>query len=234
MEELRYTISFSQANNFNQCARNWAWKKVDKLTEPISWYTFWGSRMHKQIEDLFSGENSRSANADNAFNFIHGFDEVKVLAVEKYVERVVDGIKLRGYIDLYFECDGDGYVVDWKSKASAPSEPSEDNWRQVQLYAFLTGATRVCIYYPEYDRFFIEVADPLIGLDVFDNILNTARTIIDTKAMEIKGDDQVATPNKNCFFCPWQDRCNEIEAKALAAVNQDFVGIEEFSDAPFL
>lgn len=233
--EEPFLISFSQANTFNTCRRNWSYQKVDQLKRLFSWYTYWGSRVHKQIEDAFLGEDKapRSTPAQNAYNFVHNkHDAVDIFVETELRSEVVDGVQIRGFADIIFTqiielAPGPKMSVrtlaDWKTKASSPDAPSAENWNQVQLYAYLHGGIdQVCIYYPEYDKAYYREANSIVGKQVHDELMFTGQLILnDEKIRTTKGDDQVATPNKNCFFCDHQARCTAVEEDALLTAMVD-------------
>ena len=208
-----YLISFSQGNTWNECKRKFAYDKVDKLPRISSWALWNGSYVHDQIEKaIITGEPS-IVESENALAFL-GSIGAKEIRTEQYVQSgVIDGIKLRGYVDAMFQyrIDGTGEygicIIDWKTKSKKPDTPSEANWDQVNLYAYLTNAKHVGIFYPEHCLEFIEEADLERGKAVLDRCISAGKEILESNALEIKGDDHEYTINEFCFFCQYQNRC---------------------------
>lgn len=164
--------SYSRIKTFYDCPYRWYLKYIRKLCGENMFFSDYGSFVHKLIELYYRGEKSQSQLCDMylqsfkshvkgrapnqkvfANYFRSGFDYLKnftpfpynMIAVEKRVDFLVDGIPFIGYIDFLGERDGELYVVDNKSKALKPrsarlkptktDEELDDYLRQLYIYS---------------------------------------------------------------------------------------------------
>lgn len=72
------------------------------------------------------------------FDNFNGFEDYEVIAVEKEVLFEIEGIKIKGFIDvLARDKEGNLHIIDHKSSdpKSAESEKAKEYWKQMALYS---------------------------------------------------------------------------------------------------
>lgn len=203
MPDSLIEMSHSQYSTWNDCKRNWAFSKVDKAIPIPSIYAVLGSKWHTLMEDGFKGAKVEHPYFENAKECVQ--DEI--IGVEQYVSGEKDGIKVRGYIDLLTKSQ----IIDWKFGKAPEDKPRESYFSQLQLYGFLLQGQyeKLYIAFPKAEKVFTFKYDEIQGREAFDKIVEAGKEIRDSKALEVKAEDQEATPGKLCYFCGFRDRCKD-------------------------
>ncbi len=164
--------SYSRIKAFDDCPYRWYLKYIRRLKGKDMFFSDYGSFVHKLIELYYRGEKTPSQLCDmylqefksrvkgHAPNkkvfenyFKSGLNYLKTLtpfpfnmiAVEKRVDFVMNGIPFVGYIDYLGEKDGEFYVVDNKSRTLKPrstrikptrsDEELDEYLRQLYIYS---------------------------------------------------------------------------------------------------
>lgn len=143
-----WTWSYSRIDAYNNCPYAFFCKYILNEEEKPMFYSSFGSFVHELLRGYFCGEYD---NEEMLSRFICGFEDnvsgdrpqrsvvekymkatmdflenfygfgLKTLAVEKYVEFDINGVKMRGYIDYVGTDENDRlYVVDHKSRELKP------------------------------------------------------------------------------------------------------------------
>lgn len=212
-------ISFSQANTFNDCAKQWAYKYLDHAPEKPNPYMAAGKEFHKKIEHhlsnvaLFPGtpdlEYAASiAVIDNHMPLLE--QEVVAQTMDAEMQKVT--VYVKGFVDAIVETNDRRIVVDWKTSQRKPKEMTERYRNQLSLYAYMLDCTSkdtIMLAYPQYQVSFEEQYDPEYGEQVYDHIVDTAYEIEEfslqvSSAKEVKG-----TPSRNCKYCSFVDVCED-------------------------
>lgn len=211
-------ISFSQAQTWKRCKRQWSFDKVDKRKGIPGMAAIRGNRYHEAIESAIKlGGVSSNRIITNALDLVSELNDVEP---EAYLEMVEDNIKIRGYADvigsrhiptetLLEPNTKKSVIVDWKFPGKHPGKTPKKEYRnQLQLYGRLHGADELIVAFPEHDTAFKFDYDPVEGLKMVDELLEVAKEIIDSGAKEIPGAEQTPTPNFLCKnYCNFRDIC---------------------------
>lgn len=144
--------SFSRIQMFEDCPYRWYLRYLKGHHEDDSFYSSFGSFMHKLIElyynkiidkkdmvTIFLRDFSKEVKGkrpkesvvmkyiNNGCDYLRNFEPFKYnkIEVEKKVEFDIDGIPFVGYIDFLGEKDGEFYIVDNKSRDLKPRSHRE-------------------------------------------------------------------------------------------------------------
>lgn len=145
MEDMVW--SYSRIKAFDDCPYRWYLKYIRRLHGKAMFFSDYGSFVHKLIELYYRGERTQEQLCDSYLRdfkshvkgrapnkkvfenyFVSGLNYLKnftpfpyhMIAVEKRVDFVLNGIPFVGYIDYFGEKSDALYVVDNKSKKLKP------------------------------------------------------------------------------------------------------------------
>lgn len=221
------TISFSQAWNWDQCARRWGYQYLEGRPIVPNEYMVYGNKVHSEIEDyLLDHVDPEDRDPETlgykGWDYVEGL-EPDLLFVEEHVmdKHSQLPVIVHGYIDVLVKhADGRNTLIDWKTKKRKPKVLDERVAMQLSLYGqlanFVEGDMLLAVY-PEYDMTF--------ELPYTDALGNRARDWIENVALEIeaacfKGPVSVATelsasPTKLCDWCDFENECPSSYSKLL-------------------
>ncbi len=226
-----YLISFSQASTYNICKRSWAYTYIDQLPRVENYYTYFGSKMHKTIEQSILEGKAKSPEAIVTLAMLESKEATNIKVEEHVKGEVIDGVQARGFVDLIFTSKGESYLYDHKSKASKPKAPTSENWDQVNFYAHITNTENIGISYPQYNLLFEQPVDKSKAEEVYNRVIETGLQAKASLAAGVGGDFEEATVNPNCFFCSFKTRCDAAQEKPFKIDPKTY---EKFSDEPFV
>ena len=167
MEKKEVVYSFSKLETFRECEMNYYLTYVKKFrSEDNNIYGELGSCVHTLEEDLLANKITKEEALQIFLDkvedcFMVGMEFATEKSGERYVESIkryfeeyermdiqnysteehfvidIDGIKVQGFIDLYFE-DEDGYltVLDHKTSTKFAKKDLPDYARQLILYGY--------------------------------------------------------------------------------------------------
>lgn len=157
--------SFSKLSTFDDCPRNYYYTYVEKIRGGDGIYSFLGTVCHLLCEKMYKNEINNtqavesfldsveeadvlglewmSENVKNKYVgcIVHFFENFKPLrndtiTIEEYFEVEVEGITVRGYIDLYYILDDILYIVDFKTSSKFDKKTLGHKRRQLYIYAY--------------------------------------------------------------------------------------------------
>lgn len=206
-------ISFSQANTWKTCRKQWAYRYVDGRKGIPSLPAVRGNRYHEAIEaSLKMGSRPDNPILGRAVNVIArlGWEKVEP---EKYLELYDETkqYKIRGYADVIGHKEDQDFVLDWKFPGKHPgSSPKKDYVDQIQLYGYMSGfnGASLILAYPEHDTAFTVEQDFERGKSVAESIFDAARQIDECGAKDMPGDSVDGSYNWSCReYCSHRDIC---------------------------
>lgn len=162
MEKELY--SFSKLNAFHTCPFQYYLTYVKNLNREQNCYGYYGNELHSLLEQLqqrkitnqeaiqkynevieyanlmdynFPTPNSRINYLECILHYIENFAPIKCdrYYIEEYFEFDINGITMRGYIDLYYVIDDKLYVIDYKSSSKFSKKDLPKKSMQLILYA---------------------------------------------------------------------------------------------------
>lgn len=161
-EEMIY--SFSRLTSYNQCPYSFYLSYIAEMEQGNNSWGVGGKHSHDVIEAFLKGEIDKDDLADHwmysmpqlsfptmkddylfryledCYEFFDNFSgvEEEIIGIEREFLIDIDGIKLRGFIDLETRTeDGNIQLVDWKTsgKSSFVGKKLKEKARQLYLYA---------------------------------------------------------------------------------------------------
>src|SRR5215469_16921926 len=142
------SLSPSRASDFKTCPLLYRFRTIDRLPEAPSRAAVRGTVVHAVLERLFdlpSGQRTLAAAQQlvETYFAIEDPSRLEPAAREERVETVIDGLRLRGYVDrLDISPSGDVRVVDYKT-GTIPREAFEAKALfQMKFYALVLWRTR--------------------------------------------------------------------------------------------
>jgi putative RecB family exonuclease len=173
------------------------------------------------LAELFSGEDGRSELADwleSAAALLGNYFELEdpgridPAAREHLVEVVIDGLRLRGYVDrLDVNADGDVRVVDYKTGATPRETFEAKALFQMKFYALVLWRTRGVVprqlrlmYLADTDT--LSYAPDATELTRFER---TLKAIWEAIQRATQTGDFRPNPSALCEWCDHQQRCPE-------------------------
>lgn len=162
MSNIKY--SFSRLENFNNCKRGYYYTYIQKIRGGENIYSYLGTIAHEIVQDIIENKETkengviRFTNAveeadmlglvwisdkvkqnytECVTHFIENFTPLQndTIHIEDYMEVNIDGIILRGYIDLWYILNDTLYIVDLKTSSKFSKLDLIHKQRQLLLYA---------------------------------------------------------------------------------------------------
>lgn len=206
-------ISWSQANCYADCPRKWAYRYLDRAVEAPSVALAQGKAVHEQIERYLLHHHPADANPLTRFADDTLRQQVDaVFEVEVEVGKEIDGLYVRGFVDVLVTFDnGRKVIIDWKTSGRKPQGMKPAYRNQLSLYAYLEECgshDAIMIAYPQYGDMFTEYYDPALGEQTFDWIVRTADKISYMKENVSSAAETQGTPGWfECRYCPYVADC---------------------------
>lgn len=167
--------SFSKLENFHNCKRGYYYDYILKDRGGENIYSYCGTVVHeltqameqKQIKnneavsqfieavddaemlDLpWMSENVKNKYVECITHFLDNYQGVNndTIRIEDYVEIEIDGIIMRGYIDLWYRIGTTIYIIDYKTSTKFSKKDLPKKSRQLLFYAMALSEK-----YPDYD-----------------------------------------------------------------------------------
>ncbi len=140
-------VSASQIETFRLCNRKWGIDKIDKVPQPGSKYTEFGTALHKVAEDyLRDGKPPEPADpvAKIALAGKRYWPDPGTAEVEKYFRWDDGSLTVVGYMDIYQERAASTVVTDHKSTGDfrwikAPDQLARNVQANIYAYMALVG-----------------------------------------------------------------------------------------------
>lgn len=133
-------VSASQIDTFRDCARKWAWQKIEGLQSPPNAAAQLGTLVHAKLEKyLTTGflDDSDRVGSIAAAGLQH-LPRPKTVAVEEYFEITSPNGLYRGYMDAHWVEDKVSYVLDHKTTSDFKWMKTEEILKtdvQANIYA---------------------------------------------------------------------------------------------------
>ncbi|MBD1379089.1 PD-(D/E)XK nuclease family protein [Metabacillus arenae] len=263
MEEEKY--SFSRLETFHNCRRLYYHNYVQKNRSGDNIYSFLGTVTHELTQGMEQGhetnesatkkfieavddaemldlpwmsENVKNKYVDCIVHFLENYKPTNnnTIRIEDYFEIDINGIILRGYIDLWYRIGMDIYVVDLKTSTKFAKKDLPKKSRQLLLYGIHLSEK-----YPDYNiilqfnmlkyvlrngklvertkiDLFDEYEDGIVDVDYSEEAANEAKEYVTNTVKEI---NQIDTsnignwhmdndPNKDFFcrnLCSYRETC---------------------------
>lgn len=253
MGEEKY--SFSKLETFHNCRRlyYYTYIKGDRSGESI--YTYLGTVVHELTQGMIQGfetnesavqkfieavddaemldlpwmsENVKSKYVDCIVHFLENYSPIKndTIRIEDYIEIDVNGVIMRGYIDLWYRIGTTIYIIDLKTSTKFSNKDLPKKSRQLFFYALALKEK-----YPEYEivlqfnmlkyvlkngklvertklTIFDEFEDGILNVDVTDESIEELKDYITSTVIKINEINKTDInlwpmdndPNKD-FFC---------------------------------
>ena len=162
MKELE-KFSFSKLDTFKTCPRSYYLTYISKIDRSNNVYGFLGGRFHECLEMLqkkeitkeeaiekfksdietsemfemtFPTEKSKKNYIDCLMLYLDSYERIPIeeFETEEYFEFDINGVIMRGYIDLYFIKENSIYVLDYKTSSKFSKKDLEKKEKQLILY----------------------------------------------------------------------------------------------------
>lgn len=156
-------FSFSKLDTFNTCPRSYYLTYIKKVEREENVYGFLGSSFHDCLEKLqkkeitteeakdkflndistteifemkFPTEKSKKNYIECLMAYLDNYERLPIdnFETEEYFEFEIEGVIMRGYIDLYFIKDNNIYVLDYKTSSKFSKNDLEKKEKQLILY----------------------------------------------------------------------------------------------------
>ncbi|HBF7454137.1 TPA: PD-(D/E)XK nuclease family protein [Clostridioides difficile] len=260
MEKELY--SFSKLNAFNTCPFQYYLTYVKNLNREQSCYGYYGNELHSLLEQLqqrkitnqeaiqkynevieyanlmdynFPTPNSRINYLECILHYIENFVPIECdrYYIEEYFEFDINGITMRGYIDLYYIIGNKIYVIDYKSSSKFSKKDLPKKSMQLILYAMYLKEKYPdkVIEYVAFDmcKYMKNEKGVLIDRNKVDSIDDCERAIVKikyTKELEKQLIDFVIDTvtqikqldsNDESVWCKNDDKSNQFFCKTLCS-----------------
>ena len=152
-------FSFSKLDTFNTCPRSYYLTYIKKVEREENVYGFLGSSFHDCLEKLqkkeitikeakdkflndistteifemeFPTEKSKKNYIECLMAYLDSYERLPIdnFETEEYFEFEIEGVIMRGYIDLYFIKDNNIYVLDYKTSSKFSKNDLEKKKRK--------------------------------------------------------------------------------------------------------
>lgn len=254
MSEQRY--SFSKLDTFESCKRAYYYNYILGNRSGDNIYSYLGSCTHELTQAIIQGQETNetalekflesveeadmfgfewiSENVKNNYvecitHFFENYSPVKndTIRIEDFFEINIDGVVVRGYIDLWYRIGNTIYIVDLKTSSKFSKKDLPKKSRQLILYAIALKEK-----YPDYNiivqfnmmkyalnsrgtliernkfDMFDEFEDAIVTVDVTEERVNEVKNYVTNSVKEINKLDtsnidnwkRGYDPNKD-FFC---------------------------------
>lgn len=209
-------MSHSQIEQRRSCSKQWHFNKADGLIGIPSMAALRGNRYHEAIQEKIEDGSFEHENKSVQFALDFALTLGGIIESEQYTQKIEGDVRVRGYIDVYAEDMGTNAdddveirtVADWKFPTKKPGRvPRTGYIRQLNLYAYLTGADRCAVVYPEYEKVFEFDADRKKGEKYFEDIVAEGVKILENNELEVSGFDVKGTPSPLCDYCEFRAFC---------------------------
>ena len=195
-------FSFSKHNDLRQCAKKWAYIKLEKLSGKKSDAMQKGVLIHEEIEaGLQTGK--KTSRVVWAKKILEKY-QITNFKIEQKLEKQIDDITLVGVADII----SDSTILDWKTGKKPQAEDTK-TIAQLHLYGYLSDSQPETLVgaYTEHDWTYSTYYDPEYAKQVIDQLLDgasQAQQLIDNfvSAEEIQG-----KPTRLCRWCEFYDVC---------------------------
>lgn len=160
---MKEIFSFSKLDTFKNCPRSYYLTYIKKVERGNNVYGFLGGEFHECLEQLqkeeitkdeaiskfkdsietaemfdmeFPTEKSKNSYIECLLEYLNDYEKIPVkdFKTEEYFEFEVEGVILRGYIDLFFVKDNDIYVIDYKTSSKFSKKDLIKKEKQLILY----------------------------------------------------------------------------------------------------
>lgn len=205
------SISFSQANLFNQCGKAWAYRYLDKAPELPNPFMAAGREFHSRIEHHLTNPALFPGTPDLEYAASIAVVDGEPPLVEYEVTSDEPDVHVRGFVDAIATYGPSITVIDWKTSQRKPAEMKPQYRDQLSLYTHMYGCNghdTIMLVYPQYQIFFEERYDPGHGQRIYNQVVDTAREI-ETFTSQISCADEVkGTPSRyGCKYCSFANIC---------------------------
>ncbi|MBG0082192.1 PD-(D/E)XK nuclease family protein [Clostridioides difficile] len=260
MEKELY--SFSKLNAFHTCPFQYYLTYVKNLNREQNCYGYYGNELHSLLEQLqqrkitnqeaiqkynqvieyanlmdynFPTPNSRINYLECILHYLENFTPIECdkYYIEEYFEFDINGITMRGYIDLYYMIGNKIYVIDYKSSSKFSKKDLPKKSMQLILYAMYLKEKypNKIIEYVAFDmcKYVKNANGTLIERNKIDNINEYERAIVKikyTKKLEQQLIDFVTDTvnqikqldfNDERDWCKSDDKSNQFFCKTLCS-----------------
>ncbi|MER0285347.1 PD-(D/E)XK nuclease family protein [Clostridioides difficile] len=258
----RELYSFSKLNTFYTCPFQYYLTYIKNLDREQNCYGYYGNELHRLLEELqqrkmtnqeaiqkynevieyanlmdynFPTPNSRINYLECILHYLEYFVPIECdkYCIEEYFEYYINGITMRGYIDLYYIIGNKVYVIDYKSSSKFSKKDLSKKSMQLILYAMYLKEKYPdkMIEYVAFDmcKYIKNEKGVLIERNKIDNIRNYERAIVKikyTKALEqqliafvtdtVKQIKQLDF-NDESVWCKNDDKSNQFFCKTLCS-----------------
>ena len=173
MEEEKY--SFSKLETFNNCKRAYYYPYIEKNRSGDNIYSFLGTVVHELTQGMIQqhetnetavkkfneavddaemldlpwmSDNVRNKYVECVSHFLDNYSAIRndTIRIEDYFEIDINGIILRGYIDLWYRVGNDIYIIDLKTSTKFAKKDLPKKSRQLILYGIHMSEK-----YPDYN-----------------------------------------------------------------------------------
>ena len=165
MSDKKELFSFSKLDTFDNCQRNYYYTYIKHIRGGDGIYSFLGTICHTLCDEIYQNkinneeavamflesveeadmlglewmsENVKNKYVDCIVHFFKNFKPYRndTITIEEYFEVEIEGVILRGYIDLYYILDNVLYVIDFKTSSKFDKKALEHKRRQLYIYAY--------------------------------------------------------------------------------------------------
>lgn len=263
MEQEKY--SFSRLETFHNCRRLYYYNYVEKNRSGDNIYSYLGTVVHELTQGMEQGletnetavkkfieavddadmldlswmsENVKDKYVECITHFLENYKPTNnnTIRIEDYFEIDINGIILRGYIDLWYRIGKDIYIIDLKTSTKFTKKDLPKKSRQLLLYGIHMSEK-----YPDYNiilqfnmlkyvlrngklvertkvDIFDEFEDGIVNVEyteegvneVIDYVSNTVKEINETDKTNISHWPMDNDPNKDFFcrnLCTYRETC---------------------------
>ena len=241
-----FTWSYSRIESFYSCRWQFFLKYIRGIKEDDTFFATYGSFMHQLIEQFYKGEITKdemvgeylshykevvrgprpsnvsgSQYIEKGINYLKSFSPFpyNMVAVEKKLNFLVDGIPFTGIIDFLGEKDGELYIVDNKSRDLKPrsnrAKPTkkdlelDEMLRQLYIYAVAVKSeygkypVALCFNCFKNQEFIVEPFDSKKCDEAIEWVVNSVKEIEDNMMWQIDESDYF----KCNYLCGLHDKC---------------------------
>lgn len=168
-------FSFSKLETFNNCKRSYYYNYILKERSGENIYSYCGSCCHDLTQAIIQEQETNQSAlqkfleavddadmlglewiSDNVKNnyvecishFFENYSPIRndTIRIEEYFEININGVILRGYIDLWYRIGNDIYIIDLKTSSKFSKKDLPKKSRQLLLYAIALQEK-----YPDYN-----------------------------------------------------------------------------------
>ena len=195
-------FSFSQYHDLKQCAKKWAYRKLDKLSGKKSDAMQKGVLIHEEIEaGLQTGK--KTSRVVWAKKILEKY-QITNFKTEQKLEKQIGDITLVGVADII----SDSTILDWKTG----KKPKGENTRtidQLHLYGYMAEEQPETLVgaYVDHDWTFSVPYDPYYAETIIEPIIDSAHQAETLKDNFVSAEEIQGKPSRLCRWCEFYDIC---------------------------